>query len=218
MMRIRFDVLVLVALFAGCLATATAFADCGKGQPVFEDTFQTLDPSWGGADDTLSVANGALVIKPKPGYMRWDLSQSDYYGDGSICVLATIAEASDIGSAQALVAFWATDYNNSYILNIGSDGKKGFYKVDRMSNNRWLTPIDWTTDPAIKFQLGDTNAVEIQMAGRTASILINGKKMNQFNGSPPDGGGLIGLGGSTGENVTAKFVFQKFQFFKAAAP
>ena len=217
-MRMQSGVSVLVALVAGLLASAPALAACDKGNPVFEDTFQTLDPSWGEADDTLFVDNGGLVVKPKPGYSRFDLSQSDYYGDGSICVLATIAQTSAIDQAQALVMFWATDYNNAYFLNIGTDGKQGYYKVDRLSNNRWLTPVDWKSDPAINFQLGAANAVEVQLAGRAATIVINGKKMSQFNGSPPDGGGLIGLGGAAGQNVTAEFVFKKFQFFKPAGP
>ncbi len=88
-----------------------------------------------------------------------------------------------------------------YVLNLGSDGKQGFYKVDKLSNKRWLTPIAWTPDPAIKFALGDSNAVEVQLAGRVASIIINGKKMTQLNGDPPDGGGLIGVGAGAGEGV-----------------
>jgi len=200
------------------LGAAPALAAC-TGNPSFEDTFKTLDPSWGAADATFLVQNGSLLIKPQPGYIRWSLSQSDYYGDGSLCVTEAINESSAIDQAQALVLFWATnDYANMYILNIGSDGKQGYYKIDKLSNKRWLTPIGWTTDPAIKFALGDTNAVEIQMAGRVATIIVNGKTVNQFNGDPPDGGGLIGLGGSDGDGVNATFAFQKFQFFKAASP
>ncbi len=216
-MRMRSSVIGLFAMGAAALVAGPASAAC-TGKPSFQDTFQTLDPSWGAADATLSVANGALVVKPQPGYLRWAVSQSDYYGDGSICVQATIAQASAIDQAQALVLFWATDYSNMYVLNIGSDGKQGYYKVDRVSNGRWLTPISWTADPGIKFQLGDANQVEVQLQGRTASIIINGKKMTQFNGSPPDNGALIGVGGGAGNGVTAELTFQNFEFFKAPSP
>jgi hypothetical protein len=212
----RFKLMGLCA-FAGVLAAGPAFAAC-SGKPTFQDTFQTLDPSWGQADKTLSVANGSLIVQPQPGYLRWVVSQSDYYGDGSICVQASIAEASAIDQAQALVLFWVTDYSNMYVLNIGSDGKQGYYKVDRASNGRWLTPISWTPDPAIKFQLGDMNQVEVQMLGHVATIFVNGKKMTQFNGTPPDNGALIGVGGGAGNGVTAKLTFQNFEFFKAASP
>ncbi len=217
-MRIRHGMMGLFALAALALVSAPALAAC-TGKASFEDDFQTLDPSWGKADTSLFVQNGSLIIKPQPGYIRWALSQSDYYGDGSICVMAAITEASAIDQVQPMVLFWATpDYANMYVLNIGSDGKQGFYKVDKLSNKRWLTPIAWTADPAIKFALGDFNAVEVQMAGHTASIIINGKKLNQLNGDPPDGGSLIGLAGSSGDGVNATFAFQKFQFFKAATP
>ncbi|MGA3303283.1 MAG: hypothetical protein ABSC72_08350 [Methylovirgula sp.] len=217
-MRIRHVMMGLFAFAALSFLSGSALAAC-TGKASFEDDFQTLDPSWGTADATLLVQNGSLLIKPQPGYIRWALSQSDYYGDGSICVMAAITEASAVDQVQPLVLFWATsDYANMYALNLGTDGKQGFYKVDKLSNKRWLTPIPWTADPGIKFALGDFNAVEVQMAGHTASIIINGKKLNQLNGDPPDGGGLIGLGASSGNGVNATFSFQKFQFFKAASP
>ncbi len=216
-MSMRHYVSVSFALFTACVVSGPVFAAC-TGKPAFEDTFQTLDPTWGKADDQVFVENGSLVVKPQAGYQRWDLSQSDYYGDGSICVVATIAEASKIDQAQALVLFWATDYNNMYIVNIGTDGKQGYYELERKSGSHWLTPIAWTPDPAIKFNLGDANAIEVDLTGRTATIVINGKKMTSLNGAPPDGGALIGVGGGSGQGVTAKFTFQKFQFFKAASP
>lgn len=217
-MRMRHVVMGLFALAAAAFFSMPAFAAC-TGKAAFEDDFQTLDPSWGPPDANLFAQNGAMVIKPQPGYIRWSLSQSDFYGDGSVCVTEAITEASDITQVQALVLFWATpDYANMYALNIGSDGKQGYYKLDKLSNKRWLTPIAWTADPVIKFALGDTNTVEVQMAGHVASIIINGKKLNQLNGDPPDGGGLIGLGGESGDGVNATFTFQKFQFFKAASP
>lgn len=219
-MRERLVLFLMAASFTTFLAVAPTFAAC-KGTPTFEDTFQSLDPSWGvsASDAVVSIGDGKLVISPPPGHVRTVLSQSDYYGDGSICVLATISEASKMdGGVDAIVAFWAVDTYNSYQLNIGSDGKQGYFMVQRLSNNRWLTPLSRQPDPIIKYQLGEVNEVELQMEGRKAIIMINGKKLGQFNGSPPDGGGLIGVAGSTNPGVTAKLQFQKFQFFKATAP
>lgn len=216
-MRKKIELLVLAASFTGCIALTPAHAAC-TGRPTFEDTFQTFDSSWGQADASASVSDGKFVVSPRPGYVRIVLSQSDFYGDGSICVQAAISEASSIDGVQALVAFWAVNNSNTYLLTLGSDGKQGFFKVDRLSNNRWLTPMNWQTDPVIKYQLGEVNAVELQMAGRTATIIINGKKLGQLNGSPPDGGGLIGIGASASAGVTAKVSFQKFQFFNATGP
>lgn len=216
-MRRHFKAFLLGVAIAATSPVASARADCGKGQPAFEDTFQTLDPGWGGGS-TLSVANNALIIAPPAGYVHYALSQSDYYGDGSICVLAAIAEASAIDSVQALVLFWGVDYDNLYELNIGSDGKTGYYKIERISKGKSLTPVDWTSDPAIKFNIGDQNQIEVRLAGRAATFIVNGKTLTTIHGNPPDGGGLIGLGGGLNDGVTGKFAFQKFQFFNAAAP
>jgi hypothetical protein len=194
----------------------SAFAECGKGKPIFEDAFETLDRSWGAPDDQVSVEKGSLVVKPKAGYSRWVLSQSDFYGDGSLCVDIKLAESSDVGSTNLGAIFWAVDYANFYALYIGTDGKQGFFKVTRLSKGRWLTPVDWTPDPAIKFKLGETNSIEVQTKGRIVTAFVNGKQLAQLNGSPPEGGGLIGVFGGSPEGTPAKLVFQKLQFFPPA--
>jgi hypothetical protein len=210
--------ILIGAAFASCVAIAPALAECGKGSPAFEDTFQTLDPTWGSPGPEIKVANNALIVSPQPNYRDLYLSQSDFYGDGSLCVLASVSQSTDAKGTNAIVNFWAADYKNLYMLWIGSDGAKGYFQIGRLSNGKWLAPVAWTSDPVIKFNIGDVNAVEIQMAGRVATVMINGKKVTQFTGAPPDGGGLIGLGCENDDKVTGECSFQKLQFFKAAAP
>ena len=146
------------------------------------------------------------------------MSQSDFYGDGSLCVLASVSQTNNVNGTNAIVNFWGSDYNNLYMLWVGSDGAKGYFQVARMSNGKFLSPVAWTSDPVIKFNIGDVNAVEIQTAGRVATVLINGKKVTQLTGAPPDGGGLIGLGCGNDDKVSGQCSFQKLQFFKAATP
>jgi len=55
---------------------------------IFEDKFETLDPSWDKSSDR-------LVIKAEPGQGRWAISQSDYYTDAAICVDATVMNVPD---------------------------------------------------------------------------------------------------------------------------
>jgi len=216
-MRVRHLVIQLFALLAGCGICGSASAAC-TGTPTFQDMFQTLDPSWGNLGAAVSVQNGTFYITPPPGQFQFALSQSNFYGDGSICVTGAVNEASDLKGADVDVLFWAADYSNVYVLQLGVTDGKGYFQVSRLANGRWLTPVAWTANPAIKPNLGDANAIEVQMKGGTAAIFINGAKMTQFNGSPPNGGGLIGLAGDASAGTTVKVAFQKFQFFAATGP
>jgi hypothetical protein len=64
-MRKRKELFVLAASLIGCIASAPVFAAC-KGRPVFEDTFQNFDPSWGQSGPQVSVDNGKFVVSPAP--------------------------------------------------------------------------------------------------------------------------------------------------------
>ena len=110
----------------------------------------------------------------------------------AICVLAAITEASAIDSVQALVLFWGVDYDNLYELNIGSDGKTGYYKIERISKGKALTPVDWIRTR----QSNSTSATRIRSKfvwPDQATFIVNGKTLTTIHGNPPDGGGLIGL-------------------------
>ncbi|HLH11487.1 MAG TPA: hypothetical protein VKV77_06360 [Methylovirgula sp.] len=214
-MRARYCAIIFSSLIMGCFS-APAFAAC-TGTPTYQDQFKSFDPSWGSPSAILSVQNGAFYIKPNPGYSNYVLSQSNFYGDGSICVSTLITQASDPDNATVGVLFWGVDYNNLYALWVGSYKGQGGFTVQRESSGRWLTPVAWRSDTVIKPGLGDANQVEVDMKGGTATVSINGKELVTFNGTPPNGGGLIGIAGSSGAGVTATYAFQNFQFFASPA-
>src|SRR3989337_881435 len=82
------------AVVLGLISTV-AMADCGSGRVIYQDQFQALDPSWGfNADDPeVSIQNGTLIMKPDSGYERYLLSQTNFYGDVSVCVDVTVAKS-----------------------------------------------------------------------------------------------------------------------------
>lgn len=210
----RYAVL-LCALITVCFSTS-AFAAC-TGTPGFRDTFQTMQPSWGSPQDPeKSVQNGAMLVKPPPGEWYVDLNQSNFYGDGSLCVTATITAASDPNGATAMVVFWATDPNNFYVFQYQTiNNNQGTFSVYKLTDGKWLNPVAWTSASDVKAGLGSANAIEIDMKGNTAAIIVNGYQLTQFTGSPPKGGGLIGLGGETTAGVTATIAYQNFAFYPA---
>jgi len=198
-------------LFAGAIAfgcgalLATGAQACGNGKVIFEDKFETLDPGWGKASDRLSVDNGALVIKAEAGTGRWAVSQSDYYQDVAICVDATVVNVPDQNSGFTAIVFWYQDNSNYYEFGYWPAGD---IRVNRVSKGRTLFPVRETDVPDLKKGAGQTNSLEVQAVANKATLFVNGTKIAEFNGKPPEGGGLIGLdtySPKTGGETEARF-------------
>lgn len=178
-------------VFTLAIGVAPGFA-CGAGKIIFEDKFQTLDQSWGIASDDKSffVDAGTVVLRPDASYLKWPLSQSDYYGDVNVCAEINIVDTPSPDQTLAGVLFWAADYDNMYLFNVSS---LGTFSVQRRTHGKWLTPIHWTATSSIKQGTNQWNELEIQTRGNQATFLINKTQLGQINGSAPDGGGLVGV-------------------------
>jgi len=68
-----------------------------------------------------------------------------------------------------------------------------------VSKGRTLFPVRETDVPDLKKGAGQTNSLEVQTVGNKATLFVNGTKIAEFNGKPPEGGGLIGLEDLFGE-------------------
>lgn len=189
------------------LGTAPALA-CGKNKILFEDNFQSLDPSWGSADKQMTVEGGNLVLRPNAGFYRWALSQSDFYGDSNLCSDVNIVETSEPEATSAGILFWGSDTANMYGLMVASNG---YFQVFRRSRGRWLFPVAWRQHEAIKQGANQWNVLQVQMKGNQATFLINDVQVAQINGNPPDGGGLVGIAGASPQAAPATIRFRKYQ-------
>ena len=197
------------------IAAAPAFA-CSAGKIIFEDKFQTLDPTWGrkAGDKTFYVDAGTVVFLPPADYTAWALSQSDYYGDSNLCTQINFIETADPNTTTAGVVFWGADDANFYSFSISS---LGTFAVQRQTNSKWLTPMSWTQTPALKQGLNQWNEVEVQTRGNRMTLLINGTQVAQLNGTAPDGGGLVGLVASSPQQSSATVRFRGFEIVAPAA-
>jgi hypothetical protein len=213
-MRVRSGVLISAVIVVFGLAIASpAAAACDSANALFEDNFESLDPSWGAPDNVVSAKDGSLVLKPQAGYWRFVPSESDLYQDVSVCVDATIVEAPKEDSSAAGVLFWFSDWNNLYVFEYYSDG--GF-SVERLSKGKWLLPVPYTENAAIKKGVGQPNQIEVKMKGKQATIFINGTQVAQFKGVAPQDGGKVGLAGVSPAEGVATFKFQKFTVSEAS--
>jgi hypothetical protein len=193
--------LVALALLLASHGEAPA---CEGERVLWEDDFAVLDPSWGEANDQLSVRDGALVISPKAGFYFLQLSQANSYTDADICVKLRTMKTDDPTTSWASVAFWAEDHRNTYFLHVASNG---YYQVARLTNGRWLYPVSWTETKLLNHGLAAWNDIRLTLQGREATVRINGSEVVKFKGLPPADGYLIGLSASSAKSAAAEFEF-----------
>jgi hypothetical protein len=207
-MRVRSgDLTSAVIVVFGLAIAGPAAAACDSANALFEDNFESLDSSWGAPDDAVSAKDGSLVLKPAAGYWRFVPSESDLYQDVSVCVDATIAAAPKEDASSLGILFWFADWNNVYIFEYYATGA---FAVERLSKGKWLLPVPYTENPAIKKGVGQTNQLEVKMKGKQATIFINGTQVAQFKGVAPPDGGKVGLAGVSPAEGVATYKFQNF--------
>jgi hypothetical protein len=183
---------------------------CKGSQVLYEDNFATLDPAWGAQNDKQSVKDGKLVIQPEVNSSWSDINQGNVFEDMDACVKVVIAKADDPTWGGGFI-FWAKDYNDYYYLLITGDGQ---YAVKRWVNGRSLSPVDWRESPAIKKGVGQTNELRVVAKGNQATVYINDTEVITFKGQPPQGGGFVGVRGSSAEKSPIVWEFSDLKITK----
>jgi hypothetical protein len=193
-----------------CFGSAAFAAD--DPNVLFSDDFSTLDPAWGEANDQISVADGKMVFKPKvnDGYSL--LYQGTTFGDVDIRVKVTQTAGPVAAGSEASVVFWGVDYDNFYMAAIQTDGSFG---VPRNVADKWLHPVAWKANDAVKKGLNTVNELRIVIKGKTATIYVNDQQVASFKGFPPEGASQIGLHAESGDQACtwkfSDFVVRKAQ-------
>ena len=107
--------------------------------------------------------------------------------------------------------FWGVDNNNNYSFDIfPKDGGFGGYRIQ---SGKTLKPVPYQQNSAIKVEPNSPNEIDIVVKGSHAVVLINGSQVAEFDGIPPDGGGLVGLDMGTGSSNSGptSVTFSDFQ-------
>jgi hypothetical protein len=207
---------VFAAVFFTLLCAVTAAADPCPGTVILQNQFAAANSNW----DTTATASAKSVLQNgqyvttflAPNVARTVLYQGDVYGDVNLCVTISTPATDKPLDQVAGLTFWAVDYTSYYSLQVNPNN--GQWQVARLAGGRWLTPSPYQAAAAIKTGAGASNAVQVQMRGTTATIIINGTQVGTVSGTPPTGGGLVGLFAQPSSTVADTWQFSDFSLSK----
>lgn len=198
----------LMLALAGRMASYVSEVNAAdEVEPQFEDNFETLDPSWGEAEN-LGVQDGKFYIELSADHWRTALNQSNVFVEIDATATVTFVKLDNPQNGLAGLCFWATDYDNYYEFLIDMDGR---YLVLRRAKNRWLTIVGRKPHDAIKKGLGEENELRVVTNGHTAALYVNGVQLTTFKGQPPAGGGMIGFNADNFSKQPARFEFARLK-------
>src|SRR6516162_9957728 len=111
-MKTKFYTFYLSTLIAVILLTKVL--SVAAGEVLYEDSFTSLDPSWGTPGERLSVEDCKLTLKPGPNTTQSILNQANVFNDADIRVEVTMPAGN--ANVPGGLIFWARDFSNFYCL------------------------------------------------------------------------------------------------------
>jgi hypothetical protein len=202
---------VLAAAILLALGSGPAAAVCPGLDILFQDQFQTLQPTWGGANPAIRIDNGQLVLTPPSGTYVWAINNAGVYDDVDMCVSVTAIGTVDATEAKAGPIFWYQDVNNFYVFEIAPNGKASLWRRQR---GKWLAQVNWQDASSANKGEGAVNELRVTTLGGDATLYVNGTEFRKVAGSPPDNGQQIGLFAGSPDDAAASFGFDDLKATK----
>jgi hypothetical protein len=203
---------LVIALSVGPTAAARA---CEGSQVLFEDSFETLSPTWGNADDAFFIEDGQLTIMPGFDEYYSALNTMGTYEDIDLCFNLEAIKADAEGNSFAGLIFWAIDYDNYYYVVVTAEQSIGVFRRQR---GRVLPQLRWTTFDALKAGNGVVNEIRLVTVGNTATVYVNGTEYGTIKGQPPSDGQQIGVRATSPRNDRAAWGFDDVRITAPEAP
>ena len=172
----------------------------GAEEILFQDNFTKVEAGWPATTKGFSVKDGKLVMEVEPDSASLFLNRAHSFQDISASIDAQMVSGG-IHTVAGL-AFWATDYKNYWAVLL-SNGTLGVF---RYINDERQVVSDWETYANVKKNFGETNSLKVTIRGDQVAVNVNGKDLvsfKGFKGTPPEGGGAIGVKGSCESGGTA---------------
>lgn len=189
---------ILAALFV-LTASHGALAACDPENALYEDDFEFLDVSWGAADNSILVDDGALEIRGSGGVVNLETKAET----AAICVDVSIEEAEKVSDSPAGVVFWWEDWQNYYAVFVWADG---WLEVRRMEDGSSKTLFTQEAS-ALKTGAGAVNNIELALQPKDATLSVNGTEVRRFKAKRPQDGGAVGLYGISPDDAPGTFTF-----------
>ncbi len=185
-------VLSAAALLAAVCVASPALACQGKN--VLLDEQFADDSNWGQLSEGVEISDGSMKITVEKGYVYHVFYQGDSYDKADVCVTINEVSAGDTGAG---LMFAASGGDSWYFFEVNP---QGVACVVRYNNKTWRAPVPCRQ---VKINGGDGKSATLRVTlnGPKATAYVNGQKFADFKISPPDGGGLIGLGVNAAQDV-----------------
>lgn len=166
------------------------------GSVLYEDKFTSLDPGWGAADNSFDIKDGKMVVQPAVKQSYTAMYEGNIFpNDMDASISMKFAKAEDPTWGAGLL-FWGKGSNDFYGVLINANG---WFTVQRRVGDRFINPVSWREDAAIKKGPGVDNRLRVVTKGTKATVYINDKEVISFTGQPPEGGSQIGIRASSGD-------------------
>ena len=167
------------------------------GTALYEDKFTSMDPGWGASDKNFDIKDGKMTVQPNAKETYTAIYEGNIFPnnvDASLNV--KFVKAPDPTWGAGLV-FWSTGLKNFYAVLINANG---WFTVQRRMGDRFINPVSWRQNDAIKKGTGVDNQLRVVTDGNKGTVFVNGKELISFTGTPPEGGSQIGVRVASGDN------------------
>ena len=175
-----------------------------------DDSFTKLNPAWGVSLDEKSekIDSNGLSVSYAPGGVKRALSQWGFFDNAVACASFTVdykctdAEKCETQPYVGLVV-WGTDLANYYTFEVAP--LVGIYSVQRLQDNRWLTPVAWSKLPGgKKIDSGQKFEISAVVKGGQVTFKLDDQTVAEFEALAPEGGSLVGFEMAAAQNGSAK--------------
>ena len=197
---IRLGAAVLLLLASVNIAAAACQGDI----VLFQDRFDSLQPTWGEATDSFKVEDGKLVVAPEAANNLWVANRASLYDDIDMCVSMTTVTGVEPEEAKAGLVFWHVDANKFYVFELAPNGKASVWRRQR---GKWLEQVDWKDAEGAKTGDGGATELRIVTTGNEAVVYVNDTEFASFTGMAPDNGQQIGVFAESPEAGVARYSF-----------
>ncbi|WP_322512458.1 zinc-ribbon domain-containing protein [Chloroflexus sp.] len=158
------------------------------GDILFRDEFEDPAASDLGEDEDASTRyayeQGRYVIEVKePETLAWALVEGNYR---NVIIETSYSIPRDSPGGAAGLIFHYQDADNFYLFSVSNDG---YYALELLEDNQWVTLIDWTQHEAIS---SESNRMRVELRGDEITLYVNDRRLEQTR-DPTFTRGEVGL-------------------------